>query len=147
MRQQKGLGPSLCTSLLDFSREKALVDAARHLSQSIRVFDESTNGKTPPTLRRKRKQRTSHQDHFRGCQLYLPARLLTCPDQRPNGWQKKWAPKSTPSTVSKSTSLVVAGDKGGKKRRQAEEFGVRLIDAEEFLRMVEEFRQQKNIEV
>ena len=45
--------------------------------------------------------------------------------------------KSTPGTVSKSTSLVVEGEKGGKKAQQARNLGVRVIEAEEFLKMID----------
>jgi len=46
--------------------------------------------------------------------------------------------KSTPSTVSKSTSLVVEGKRGGKKAEQARNLGVRVMKAEEFLEMVDD---------
>ena len=45
--------------------------------------------------------------------------------------------KGTPSAVSKSTSLVVEGDKGGKKAKQARELGIRVITANDFLEMIE----------
>jgi NAD-dependent DNA ligase len=51
--------------------------------------------------------------------------------------------KSTPGSVSKSTGLVVSGEAGGKKLLQALKLGVRVINAEEFLSMVEEYRQSK----
>ena len=45
--------------------------------------------------------------------------------------------KATPSTVSKSTSLVVEGEKGGKKARQARELGVRVMDSSEFMALID----------
>ena len=50
---------------------------------------------------------------------------------------KELGAKSTPNTVSKSTTLVVEGEKGGKKARQAKELGVRVIDYTEFMKMIE----------
>jgi NAD-dependent DNA ligase len=49
--------------------------------------------------------------------------------------------KSTPGTVSKSTNLVVAGAKGGgKKLSQALSLGVDVMDATDFLQLVDERR-------
>jgi len=51
---------------------------------------------------------------------------------------------STPATISKSTDLVVVGRKGGsKKMDQANKFGARTMDAEEFQRIVNENRAAK----
>jgi DNA ligase (NAD+) len=47
--------------------------------------------------------------------------------------------KATPQTVSKSTDVVVAGEKGGKKLVRASELGIRIIEAEEFVKIVEEY--------
>jgi NAD-dependent DNA ligase len=44
--------------------------------------------------------------------------------------------KSTSNIISKSTTLVVVGDKGGKKEKQAKELGVRVMDADEFMQII-----------
>ena len=44
--------------------------------------------------------------------------------------------KSSPNTINKSTDIVVVGDKGGKKVKQAEEMGVTVICADEFLKLI-----------
>ena len=40
-------------------------------------------------------------------------------------------------TVSKKTSLVIAGEEAGSKLDKANSLGVRVIDEEEFLRMIQ----------
>mmetsp|Transcript_54182 Transcript_54182/g.80725 ORF Transcript_54182/g.80725 Transcript_54182/m.80725 type:complete len:107 (+) Transcript_54182:540-860(+) len=48
--------------------------------------------------------------------------------------------KSTPGSVSKSTDLVVEGDKGGKKVDKARELGVRVMGGDEFIQLVNELK-------
>ena len=48
--------------------------------------------------------------------------------------------KSTPGSISKSTSLVVEGEKGGSKVKKARDLGIRVIDSIEFLRILDEFK-------
>lgn len=43
------------------------------------------------------------------------------------------------SSVSKRTTLLVAGEKAGSKRTKAEELGVRILDPEEFAVLVSDF--------
>ena len=58
-----------------------------------------------------------------------------------NKWAKEMGAKSTPSSVSQSTGLLVLGEKAGpKKVMQAGSLGIRMIDGNEFLKMVETFR-------
>jgi DNA ligase (NAD+) len=51
---------------------------------------------------------------------------------------KKLGAQSTPNSVSKATDLVVYGDKGGNKLEKALELGVKTMDADEFVKLVEE---------
>ena len=44
----------------------------------------------------------------------------------------------TSGSVSKKTSVVLAGEEAGSKLTKAQSLGIRIIDEEEFLRMVEE---------
>ena len=50
---------------------------------------------------------------------------------------KRLGAKATPGSVSKSTDLVVYGEKGGKKLEEAQKYGIPTITAEEFLALVE----------
>jgi DNA ligase (NAD+) len=49
---------------------------------------------------------------------------------------KELGAKATPNTVSKSTSLVIEGEKGGKKAGVAKNMGIRVIGYEEFMAMI-----------
>ncbi len=42
------------------------------------------------------------------------------------------------SSVSKKTDLVVVGERPGSKHSRAEELGIRIVDENEFLKMLEE---------
>ena len=44
----------------------------------------------------------------------------------------------TAGSVSKKTSVVLAGEEAGSKLTKAQSLGVKIINEEEFLRMVEE---------
>jgi DNA ligase (NAD+) len=48
---------------------------------------------------------------------------------------KKLGAKATPGSVSKSTDLVVFGDKGGKKLAQARELGIATLEAQDFVKL------------
>ena len=51
---------------------------------------------------------------------------------------KQLGAKSTPGSVSKSTDLVVYGEKGGKKLEQAQELGVTTMYAQDFILVAKE---------
>jgi NAD-dependent DNA ligase len=40
--------------------------------------------------------------------------------------------------VGKSTAIVVEGDKGGKKAKQARELGIHAVDSDEFMEMMKD---------
>eukprot|EP00978_Attheya_sp_CCMP212_P038052 scaffold184978_cov20-Attheya_sp.AAC.1 len=46
--------------------------------------------------------------------------------------------KSTPTSISKSTSILVAGNKSGSKVKKALDLGIRVLDAAEFLQLVQD---------
>ena len=51
---------------------------------------------------------------------------------------KQLGAKATPGSVSKSTDLVVYGDKGGKKLTQARDLGISTMEAEDFVKLANE---------
>ena len=133
----KGIGPVLLDSLWDFASQKDMVVAARQLAQSIRVMEDTSS---PDTSNTGDSGTSTTPTPLSGLAVVFTGSIpgLSRPEARKLA--KQMGAKSTPNTVSKSTGLVVCGEKGGKKRAQAEELGVRLIDADEFFRMVDEVR-------
>ena len=51
--------------------------------------------------------------------------------------------KSTPTSISRSTNLLVVGKNGGSKIRKAKEFNIAIVESNEFLKMVEESKRGK----
>ena len=139
----KGIGPSLLASLLDFSKEKTLVDAARELSQNIRVFDDPSYGKTltsSSSTEEESEDVSSEPKPLSGLSVVFTGTIADMSRSAAQKVAKEMGAKSTPNSVSRTTGLVVSGAKGGKKRDQAKNLGVKLIDGDEFLQMVKEFR-------
>ena len=57
---------------------------------------------------------------------------------------KSMGAKSTPTSLSKATDLVVVGEKGGgNKLEEAEKFGTQTMNLEEFTALVQEFRNEQ----
>lgn len=125
----KGIGPAQISSLRTFAKEIESVHAARKLANAIPVHDEVIAvGLTEP----------SDSKPWEGFTVVFTGSL-------PNGLSRREAQelarqmgaKSTPASVSKSTDVVVAGEKGGKKLDKAVELGVRVVDGDEFVELVE----------
>lgn len=125
----KGIGPAQVSSLISFARESDSLRAARELAAAIQIIEdpvsvavESAEGKP-----------------WQGFTVVFTGTL-------PNGLSRSRAQelarqlgaKATPGTVSKSTNIVVAGEKGGKKLDQAVKLGVQVMDATEFISLVQE---------
>jgi len=133
----KGVGPSLVASLWDFASQKDMVLAARELAQSIHVIDDTSSAKI---------DQTKDSDDARGLTKPMAGLSVVFAGSIPGLTQaaakklaKSMGATATPTAVTKSTGLLVSGKKGGKKREQAENLGVRLMEADAFLTMVEEF--------
>jgi DNA ligase (NAD+) len=127
----KGIGPAQISALRSFANEVESVKAARQLANAIPVRDEVISiSVTEP----------SEDKPWAGYRVVFTGTL-------PDGMSRKEAQdiakahlgaKSTPGSISKSTDLVVAGEKGGKKLEQAHELGVRVMDASTFMKLVQD---------
>lgn len=126
----KGIGPAQISSLKSFATEAKLVKAARELANAIPVHDEIARNAIETTDNRPWQGYTVV---FTGS---LPNNLSRAKAQE---LAQQLGAKATPQTVSKSTDVVVAGEKGGKKLVRASELGIRIIEAEEFVKIVEEY--------
>ena len=122
----KGIGPVALSSLLAYSKERMLVDAAKDLASALTVHNEA-----PISL----SNSTSEDSYFRDMTIVFTGTLPISRTAAQTAVKRKGA-KSTPNTISKSTDLVVVGDKGGKKAKQAEELGVQVMDADEFMKLI-----------
>jgi DNA ligase (NAD+) len=133
----KGIGPVLLSSLEAFAMEKDLVKAARELALMVRVIDDTSQAllqlfddDAVP----------SEAKPLYGMSVVFTGAIADLSRSEAKKLAVKMGAKSTPGTISKATSLVVAGAKAGKKIDQATKLGVRVIDADEFDAMVKAFQ-------
>lgn len=127
----KGVGPVLKSSLVAFAREDDLLAAASKLARAIPVLDDedynisegsdSTVDTTSLPLYGMTVVFTGSIDDMSRAEGQKLAKLMGA--------------MSTPNTVTKTTSLVVVGDKGGKKFEKARELNVTTMPASEFLEL------------
>ena len=132
----KGIGPVLLSALVDFALEPELVEATFALSQNIKVheqerFDGDAVGGTSGTL--------ATEGPLAGLKVVFTGSVPGVARSKAKEVAKAMGAKSIGTTVSKSTDLVVAGSRGGKKLREAESYGVRIISGEDFVDMMEAF--------
>jgi DNA ligase (NAD+) len=126
----KGIGPAQISSLMSFASEVESVKAARELANAIPVRDEITIKSVIETADNRPWQ--GYTVVFTGS---LPNNLSRA---KARELARQLGAKATPETVSKSTDVVVTGEKGGKKLVRAKELGVRIVEADEFVKIVEE---------
>ncbi|GAX17277.1 DNA ligase (NAD+) [Fistulifera solaris] len=126
----KGIGPAVINALLCFGREEELVRAARALSRAINVHDASSTLTPLPTP-----GNLTTDLPFAGWSVVFTGSMPDMSRTKAQEMAKSLGAKSTPGSVSKSTNLVVAGDKGGKKFEQAQNLGVKVMSADDFIRL------------
>lgn len=136
----KGIGPTILAALREFSSKETLVDAAHQLAANIKVIDDTTLDVGLPSQLPTPGSVTNRPLH--GQSVVFTGSILKLSRPAAQALALEMGAKSTPSTVSKTTGMVVTGDKQGKKLQQAEKLGVRIVYADEFLQMVEKFRSQ-----
>ena len=131
----KGIGPVMIDSLILFSRNEALVQAAKNLRQAITVLDDpttksgSTASSSPTNL------------PFSELTVVFTGAIPNMSRLEAQQLALDLGAKKTPGSISKSTDLVVVGEKGGKKAQKAREMEIRVIGADDFLRIVNDNRQ------
>lgn len=134
MQGKLGIGPVLIRSLVSFSKTEELVKAAEDLGQAILVLEESTDQESLDE-----DNILSSKDQakpWKGFRVVFTGSIKHLTRQAAQKAAKELGAKATPSTVSKSTDLVVHGDKGGKKLQQALDFGIQTMTAEEFVELL-----------
>ncbi|GFH44359.1 hypothetical protein CTEN210_00833 [Chaetoceros tenuissimus] len=131
----KGIGPAVTEALYSFANNEELLNAAIDLSKRLKIED---------AVKPKKKLSMNDSDvelPFEGLSVVFTGSL---PDEMTRTVAQKYAiellgAKSTPSSVSKNTGIVIIGEKGGKKADKAKELGVRTMTAEEFGVLVKKF--------
>lgn len=137
----KGIGPSVLTALVQFSLEPELVGAAVALSQTVKVHEQevssSSSGKEATDI-------STTNSPLAGLKIVFTGTVQGLARTKAKDIAKAMGAKSIGNTVSKSTDIVVAGSKGGKKLEEAEKHGVRVVGGEEFLVMVKHFTNARD---
>jgi len=134
-KKVKGIGPTAISAMVSFSKEEVLVKAAKDLANVLTVH--SVDNDTNTTSKTNQGGMTGKQLQFKDMTVVFTGSIPGMSRTVAQKTVKELGAKSTPNTVSKSTTLVVEGEKGGKKARQAKELGVRVIDYKEFIKMIE----------
>ncbi|KAL7467642.1 hypothetical protein ACHAXS_007882 [Conticribra weissflogii] len=130
----KGIGPSAISALISFSKEETLMKAAKDLASSLKIHDVAVGDVNRDGIGNNSEE--SLPLPFQGMTIVFTGTLPGMSRMSAQKAVMKLGAKSTPNSISKSTSLVVEGEKGGKKARQARELGVEVIDADEFMNML-----------
>ena len=126
----KGVGPALLSSLATFAANKDLVQAAHELADQIAITD------VPRNTAVSGEAEAGSDMPLYGMTVVFTGSIPDMSRTEAQRYAKELGAKSTSSSVSKSTNLVVAGAKSGKKRAEASKLGVKCIEAEEFVAMV-----------
>ena len=132
----KGIGPSVLTALAEFSMEPELVEAAAALSKCITVHEQETHQRSSG---KQVTDSSAASGPLAGMKVVFTGSIPDLTRPKAKEMAKAMGAKSSGSTVSMSTDIVVAGAKGGKKLQEAEKRGVRVIQGEVFLEMVKNF--------
>lgn len=131
----KGIGPVMIESMTKFSLNKELVVAAKQLSEKVPVHDEVVKSLLLST-------ESGIDKPFDGKSVVFTGSLS---DNMTRSNAQRLAvevlgAKSTPSTISKSTGIVIEGSGGGKKATEAKKLGITIMSAEEFMKLIEEVK-------
>ncbi|CAJ1944539.1 unnamed protein product [Cylindrotheca closterium] len=133
---QLGIGESVMSSLLSFAKNKDLSEAAKELASAIKILDEQKVEYQDTAVPSEGKDDVSKP--WRGMRVVFTGAIPDFSRSSAHSAAKSLGAKATPGSVSKSTDLVVYGDKGGKKLKQAIQYGVTTMTAEEFIQLVKE---------
>ena len=131
MQGKLGIGPVLIDSLLAFSKKDELVKAATELGESIKVLDDLSPEETDS-----QSSKSNDEKPMKGFRVVFTGSLGSLTRSAAQEAAKKLGARATPGSVSKSTDLVVYGEKGGKKLQTALDFGIKTMSADEFIALI-----------
>ncbi len=138
LQGQLGIGPVLLQSLMSFAKNKELVGAAKDLGKAIMVTDEEQGVETPLSDKSRIDEASKRRLPWKGFRVVFTGSIPGFSRTEAQKCAKLLGAKATPTSVSKSTDLVVVGEKGGKKLAQAQSFGTQIMSAEEFASLVQD---------
>ena len=143
----RGIGPALLSALISFSKQKELVQAAKDLAQVVTVHDDEDYQRVTDSGGSLDKPIAQDQTEkpFYGLKVVFTGSLASMDLSRKDAQAlaKSMGAKSTPGSISKSTDVVVVGEKGGgKKLDAASDLGVRILELDEFVELVSDFQNK-----
>ena len=123
--ETKGIGPVLIKSLIEFARDDANIRAVEKLAEVVQVMDETAA-----------REEVDTGLPFHGLTVVLTGSVAGMTRSKLKQAVLDLGAKTVSSSVSKNTGVVVAGTKAGKKLEEARKLGIRIMDGEEFLELV-----------
>ena len=133
LQTKLGVGPVMIDSLVAFSRSPETVEAARNLSKVLTVLPQETEtGDSGSSSSEDESERP-----WKGLRVVFTGSIEGMSRSEAQKLAKQLGAKSTPGSVSKSTHLVVFGEKGGKKLDQARSLGLNTMSSKEFIEFVD----------
>jgi len=152
----KGIGPVVLDSLNCFAKERELVHAAQDLASKINIISDSSNAPFQEVEERNDNDRPEGfyqaQAFIKFPQTALLGKTVVFTGKLPNDMSrttaqelaiKNFGAKSTPGSISKSTDIVIEGEKAGKKVKKALELNIPVMSASDFLILVKEMATDK----
>jgi DNA ligase (NAD+) len=127
----KGIGPVALSSLLSFAKDPLLMKVAKDLAKALQVQEESQSVAKSIGM-----ENTNQPSLFQGMTVVFTGTLPGLSRASAQSAVKLLGAKATPNTVSKATTLVIEGEKGGKKAKQARDLGIHVMGYDEFLEMI-----------
>ena len=128
-----GLGPKTLSSLVSFSEDEELVHAARRLADSVPIKDDTTFSRNivSPSIE------TEQPLPLQGLHVVFTGSLGISRTKAQELAVSVLGARSTSNTISKSTDLLVVGEKSGGKEKKAMDMNIKIMDGDEFLRLIE----------
>jgi DNA ligase (NAD+) len=136
LQNKLGLGPVIIDSLSEFANSPELVAAARNLAAAVTVKEERMELENSDSATVVDSSESNSQHPWKGLRVVFTGSLVEVSRSEAQRLAKQLGAMSTSSSVSKSTDLLVHGEKGGKKLDQALSWGVATMTANEFIDMV-----------
>ena len=131
LEEEPGIGPVVVASLVAVSQQPQWLEAAKRLAKAITVQDEVLpSSSTSSTTSEESKPWAGFKVVFTGS---IPGLSRTNAQALA---KSVLGAKATPSSVSSGTSLVVSGNKGGKKLDRAMELGIPTMAGEEYIELL-----------